>query len=172
MNDNHIRVYDHCYNLENRQHFYQIISTSLFRPSEGSMISTYYSFDLANLGMISNRSSPEIMNSIVGKTLVSTRARCQTAGDLTRPSVIKSQFTHMIYMANLEWPVEWGGHLIILDSQGLEAQGAVIYRPGRVVEIAQGMTYFLELPNRAARDARYVLEFEFQHPEQRIHRVV
>ena len=95
------------------------------------------------------------------KQIVNNLVNCVTSADY---NVIHTDGGHLtvILFANLDWKLEWGGHLLFMNKQKTEAEKTVLFKPNRVVVFDGELPHAAMTPNGCCPYFRYTYAVQYQ----------
>jgi hypothetical protein len=167
-NEKLIRVYDNVFSYEERNDLFEFIRSSLYKTTgaddgQGYQIfSVFSNLDLENFN-IKNMGD---FKTIVDKFNLNDRSTKQIRVNLSSPAEKnrihsdRSGIT-LLYYANLEWQIDWGGHTLFLDEDLQEARYVCFYKPNRIVVFDGTIPHMIMTPSPLCPTLRYSFVIQF-----------
>ena len=139
-----IDIYDNEVPLNDMYRFYEFMRSSKFfangrdtgysGTSGEQLFSSYSIEDVRNLGF----QNLSIYRTLQDKYYLDERKLKQIRVNLTIPTEDNRVHTDgkgltLLYYANVEWDIAWGGHTLFLDHTGQTVEQTVLFKPGRIV---------------------------------------
>ena len=171
-----IDVYDDCFNYATLQSFCSFIQKSNFSTDATDFVfrkddsvhksnirSKYSEEDTRNMGWFDTPFYQTLCQNygIDRKPIVNCLVNCVTSADY---NVIHTDGGHLtvILFANLDWKLEWGGHLLFMNKQKSEAEKTVLFKPNRVVVFDGELPHAAMTPNSCCPYFRYTYAVQYK----------
>jgi len=157
-----ISLYENVFSYQERSNLYTFFKESLYRPVSGDiyneeqLFSAYSVLDVENSGIKSMSGFKEICDkfNIFEKQLKQVRVNLTTPFEKNKIHADGFGIT-LLYYANLEWRVDWGGHTLFLDDSLQEAEFVSIYKPNKVVVFDGSIPHMIMTPSNLCPCLRY-----------------
>ena len=171
-----IDVYDDCFNHVTLQKFCGFIQNSNFYTDATDFVlrkddsvhksnirSKYSEEDMRNMGWFDTPFYQTLCQKygIDRKQILNCLVNCVTSADY---NVIHTDGGHLtvILFANLDWKLEWGGHLLFMNKQKTEAEKTVLFKPNRVVVFDGELPHAAMTPNSCCPYFRYTYAVQYK----------
>lgn len=160
-----IEVYDDFFSEEIQHQIYTfLMDTGGWRLSGGSSISRFWHFDeLEKNDYFSDFLYKKITSNLDKKFTGFRRiyANGQTAGQCGVPHTDDGDLT-FLYYPNLEWGINYQGHLIFLNSDAadIEVDRIVEYKSNRALLFDGKVPHYADAPSRCYNDLRISLAYK------------
>jgi len=152
-----LEVYDNLFTYHEMRHYSQFFPNSAFRVSGGDNIALngrqeqiYARYEPTEIEKLGFSTHPKIKEISIKHNLIN-RDIFQMRCNLTTNS--EKNFIHtdsygitLLYYANLEWKLEWGGHTLFMDDNLSEAKYVCLYKPGRLVVFDGSIPHMIMSP--------------------------
>lgn len=159
-----LEVYDDCFTYNERAIWYKFIKSSLFR-SDGSdydgnnqmqFYSSYSIEDVANMGFLKSPGFEKINKEyqLLARGIKQSRVNLSPSSDYATIHTDRDGLT-LLYYANLDWDLNWGGHTLFMDDTLFEAEYTCLYKPGRVVLFDGSIPHMILSISPAAKAHRF-----------------
>lgn len=157
-----INVYDDVFSYQDRFNLINFFKKSLYRPTSGDtydeeqFYSSFSVLDVKNSGIKSMPGFKEIGEkfNIFDKNVKQIRVNLTTPAEKNRIHADGFGIT-LLYYANLEWKVDWGGHTLFLDESLQEVEFVSLYKPNRVVVFDGSIPHMIMTPSNLCPTLRY-----------------
>ena len=165
-----IRVYDNVFSYQERDNLFDFIKKSLYKThgsdngtEKGDQIfSVFSSLDLEKLNIKNMEGFKTIINkfNLNDRPIKQIRVNLSTFAEKNR---IHSDWfgITLLYYANLEWQIDWGGHTLFLDEDLQEARYVCFYKPNRVVVFDGSIPHMIMTPSSLCPSLRYSFVIQF-----------
>jgi hypothetical protein len=172
-----IHVYDDLVTFEERTTFLNFFRQSYYKIDGGDNLTQYvagyqiysaYSLDDLDHMKFTKTNAYELLNEKYGlqdRNIKQVRVNHVTYGE--RNSVHQDNVPiTLMYYANLEWDVSWGGHTFFLNEPVDEIYHTVTYKPGRIVVFDGTIPHMIMSTNTLAEAPR--LSFVIQYDGEKL----
>jgi len=168
-NEKLIRVYDNVFSYQEKNNLFEFIRNSLYKTNgvdsgeQGYQIFSIFSgLDLEN----SNIKNTNGFKTIIDKFSLNNRNIKQIRVNLSTPAEKNRIHSDgfgitLLYYANLEWQIDWGGHTLFLDEDLQEAKYVCFYKPNRVVVFDGSIPHMIMTPSSLCPALRYSFVIQF-----------
>jgi len=163
-----IRVYDDVFSYQERRNLFCFFRNSLYKSdggdnfSENHIYSNFSNLDVDNSGIKNSENFKTIIDSfdLSNKEVKQIRVNLTTPAEKNK--IHADGFgTTLLYYANLEWELDWGGHTLFLDETLQEARYVCFYKPGRVVVFDGSIPHMIMTPSNLCSTSRYSFAIQF-----------
>jgi hypothetical protein len=166
-------IYDDLYDWTARSYFYDFAVNSKYTPlsndttliehrGDFNLASHFNEADLIALRFLSNESSHQLKKHFDGFEITQVRINLSTLNDKNRIHIDNTkQCKTLIYYLNLEWKIEWGGGLLIVNDDMKEIESAISYVPGRVIVMDGTIPHCISAPTILAPSYRLSLAIQY-----------
>lgn len=169
-NEPQIKVYDNIFSYEEQVNLYNFIKGCLFQMCSAddsaiehnedySMVSSWSLVDIENFGILKNNKVKEILEGLGHIEQMDGRVNVSFPSDSDRFHIDGAgageyKVYTLLYYPNLNWNLEWGGHLI-LSKDRKKIDKVVEYVPGRVVLLPGDYPHLIFSPTKLAKSPRF-----------------
>lgn len=167
-----LTIYDDVYSFDDQVTFLTFFRHSLYKI-DGSdhgvhdlneqVYSLFSVQDVTNLGVINNGNFKKISDdfNLSNREIKQLRVNFGNPMDKNRIHTDQHGLT-VLYYANLEWDIEWGGHTLFLDPTGKESEYLCLYKPSRVIVFDGTIPHLILNPTRVCPHNRYSFVMQFR----------
>jgi hypothetical protein len=163
-----IRVYDDVFSYQEKCNLFRFFRSSLYRSdsgdnnSEDQIYSNFSTLDVENSGIKNIENFKKIINNfdLANKNIKQIRVNLTTPAEKNRIHSDGFGIT-LIYYANLEWELDWGGHTLFLEETLQEARYVCFYKPGRIVVFDGSIPHMIMTPSNLCPTSRYSFVIQF-----------
>jgi Rps23 Pro-64 3,4-dihydroxylase Tpa1-like proline 4-hydroxylase len=159
-----IQIYDDYFTYNERATWHKFIKNSLFK-SDGSdydetnrmqLYSSYSLEDVSNMGFLHSPGFKKINeeHQLLDKGLKQLRVNLSPPSECATVHTDGNGLT-LVYYANLEWDLSWGGQTLFMDDTLSEAEYTCLYKPGRIVLFDGSIPHMITSVSFAAKAHRY-----------------
>jgi hypothetical protein len=168
-----IDVHDGLFTHHERTAFLEFIKNSFFKTSGtdnpsvyGNIEQIYSRYTLEDTASMGFLNSPQVKNLYKKYDLNSHRLH-QVRVNLTTNSEKNLIHTDrkgltLLYYANVDWKLEWGGHTLFMDDKLEEVETVTLYKPGRIVVFDGTIPHMIMTPSNLCPTNRYSLVMQFE----------
>ena len=164
-------VYDDLFSNFERKNMYSFMKSSLFRadgydayamPLEMQMYSSFSEDDLGNLGFMDKAPVRALRDKygLDDMELKRIRVNLSTPSERNRPHTDGDGVT-LLYYANLEWDLTWGGHTLFLDDNADDVDTVIGFKPGRIAIFDGSIPHMLITPSPLCPTYRMSFALQF-----------
>ena len=172
-----IDVYDDCFSFAVMRNLCNFIQNSNFSTNSTDFIlrkddsvlksnirSGYSEDDMRNMGWFDQPFYRTLCENygIERKEIVNNLVNCVTSADYNVVHTDGVGHTTIIFFANVDWKVEWGGHLLFLNKENTEAEKVVLFKPNRVVVFDGEFPHVAMTPNSCCPYFRYTYAVQYK----------
>lgn len=167
-------VYDDLFSVFERDRFYTFMKSSLFKIDgsdsgddgnrlELQVFSSFSNEDLKNLGFLDNAPMRKILvkYGLNDMSLKQIRVNMSVPSERNRPHIDTDGIT-VLYYANLQWDLSWGGHTLFLNDSGDDVDSVIGFKPGRIAVFDGSIPHMIVTPSPLCPTYRisFALQFE------------
>jgi len=174
-----IDVYDDCFDFATLRSFCSFIQNSNFSTNATDFVlrkddsvlksnirSGYSEEDMRNMGWFDTPFYAMLCEKygIHQKEITNNLVNCVTSSDYNVIHTDTDRIGRLTvnFFANLDWKVEWGGHLLFMNKKNTDAEKTVLFRPNRVVVFDGVYPHAAMTPNGCCPYFRYTYAVQYQ----------
>lgn len=133
-----------------------------FTNRNGQIFAQYDHADLLDIGFLSNDAMKSFYDKydLYGRNLKQVRVNLSTPAEYNNIHTDQDGVT-LLYYANTEWNVDWGGHTLFMNENLSDAEMTCLYKTGRVVVFDGSIPHMIMTPSIACPVNRFTLAFQF-----------
>ena len=174
VNGRHGFVYDNTFGFNRRLEILDFILNSVYRPtgsdvkdlvsrhSDYQMHSVFSEDDVKNIGFFDSDKIMEIasIHDLDRRQLKHARVNLGMLGEKNRVHTDGEGVT-LIYYANIEWDVTWGGHTHFLNESADEIEMTVTNKSGRIVVFDGMIPHLINTPSVLSPIHRFTFALQY-----------
>ncbi len=179
-NNKPIYVYDDLFDYATRLHFYNFIINSVFAikgsdlpfKKDKQFFSIYNDLELSLFGFTDTKAYAHLneVHNLESAVLKMVRVNLSTNSEHNVPHCdhIAPVYNPMvgitlIYYANLQWDISWGGQTLFLNEKLDEVVYCSLFKPGRVILFDNTIPHMILTPTTHAVEHRFSFVMQFEN---------
>lgn len=161
-----IWIYDDVLEFLPRQKIFSMMSESLFLasgsdafgPRYRQFYSKYSAEDLTNLNILNQPNFLKIskQHDFESYTVRQIRVNAIVPSEKNQVHADQDGMT-IIYHANMDWKLDWGGHFFITNENYDDIFTAIAFKPGRVLVMDGSIPHFVQTGTPLSQEIRFSL---------------
>ena len=164
-----VHVWDDLFTYQQRISFFQFMQKSFYKVDGGDysvfdnqIYSQYTNLDLMKLGFMETDGFSQLNKfyNLEKREYSQIRINFSSFSEKNRVHHDGVKLT-LLYYANLEWDIEWGGHTFFLNEQLTDIEYTCVYNPGRVVVFDGSLPHMIMSPNVMSQKPRFSLVIQY-----------
>lgn len=175
-----IYVYDNVLEFQFRQNLFTYFSNSYFTTygydadftvnRHRQLFSKFGPHDITQSGFLQHQNIQSLVSKhqLESLNISAARVNAVVASERNRCHADNCDWT-MIYCANMNWPIEWGGHLLFPNDSADDLDHVVAFKPGRICLFEGTIPHLVQTPTPISEDIRFSFILQFSKDQNNDH---